>query len=77
MRQPFTGARYQRKSGARDTVTVLRNDVRYFGEPGVLVAFDSCALPRPWYHPDGTARFNAEQFLELFRSVDNVIRLRA
>lgn len=77
MRKPFAGARYQRKKGARDIVTVLRNDVRYFGEPGVLVDFNSCSLPRQWYQPDGTAKFNVEQFVEWFRPVDNVFRLKA
>ena len=85
-RLPFLGSRYERNwptrwpaahVGLPVRVTVLRTNVTYFAEPGILVSmpWDYPGPPPDWRTTD-EVKFNMEQFLENFHPIDNVVALR-
>jgi hypothetical protein len=84
IRKPFIGARYERNLpqidiwtgqvlGPPPKVTILLNDITYFGQPGVLVhmPWPSDSKPPAWRKTDEVA-FSLEEFVKTWHPIDNV-----
>lgn len=86
---PFIGAVYERNTplinvltfeviGPPPRVTILKNDVTYFGCPGLLVLMPwplASKAPPKWRTTD-EVRFNLEEFLGQYHPINNVVPIR-